>query len=130
MLNWIFFDDHVRRKSMHKIEASGSDWANEPEAVAGFPSSQLKALRCNCEMLLQYTDVRRAMRSGTMGPVLVCERGINSYACEERFSRVAGIMPAFHFEHVSFGKVIFGLTLYLSVSGVCDRSLCVRHAES
>ena len=91
MLNWIFFDDHVCRKSMHKIDTSGSDWANEPETVAGFPSSQLKALRCNCEMLLQYTDVRRAMRSGTMGPVLVCERCINSYSCEERFSRVAGI---------------------------------------
>jgi hypothetical protein len=34
------------------------------------------------------------------------------------------------FEHLSFGKVIFGLTFFLSVSGVCDRSLCVRHAES
>jgi len=38
--------------------------------------------------------------------------------------------PITHSIYVSFGKVIFGLTLFLSVSGVCDGSVCVRHAES
>ena len=49
--------------------------------------------------------------------------------CPKRASDLR-LQDAEDFEHVSFGKVIFGLTLFLSVSGVCDCSLCVRHAES
>lgn len=49
--------------------------------------------------------------------------------CPKRASDLC-LQDAEDFEYVSFGKVNFGLTLLLSDSGVCDVSVCVRHAES
>ena len=49
--------------------------------------------------------------------------------CPKRASELQ-LQDAEDFEHVSFGKVIFGLTLFLFVIRVCDRSVCERHAKS
>ena len=49
--------------------------------------------------------------------------------CPKRASELQ-LQDTEDFEHVSFGKVIFGLTLFLSVIRVCDRSVCERHAKS
>jgi len=81
---WIAFDDEVRSTSLYQS-------AKEPEHVLGFATSQLKALRANCEQHLHSMTLRLARRPAVLGPVSNCERGINSYPNECQFGVVASI---------------------------------------
>ncbi len=78
---------------MYKQNATSLEWKNEPEHVAGWPSSLLKTLRSNCELHLIYLQWRTSQRElSTRYPagvrVLVCERAHGTYIADRRFSEL------------------------------------------
>lgn len=80
-----------RSRSLYKQDATFQEWKSEPENVAGWPSSLLKALRSNCELHLVYLQWRTAQRELSTrynAGVLVCERAHGTYIAERRFSEL------------------------------------------